>query len=148
MPAVNLFCGYVRIFRKCLLFFSVGGNRPSAGQANTMMTQLHHQMFSVLCTMQPQLLNEDNFAIISDKRDISTHWKQLAIHLGLTEAEVERCEGRGRGDTSEMCLQMLIAWKNKCAPSAPSLAVLADAVYNKYRNVTVFENLCRLYNLC
>ena len=44
---------------------------------------------------------------LAEQSVFSQHWKTIAHHLGLSEAEIERCEGRGGSDESEACLQML-----------------------------------------
>ena len=77
---------------------------------------------------------------VSDKPKFSAHWRELAGHLGLSEAEVERCEARGLRDEAENCLQMLNAWKNSRLATA-TIAVLADAVYNKCKSMPMFEIL-------
>ena len=77
---------------------------------------------------------------VSDKPLFSAHWRELARHLGLSEAEVERCEARGMRDEGENCLQMLKAWKNTRLAAA-TIAVLADAVYNKCRSTNMLEIL-------
>lgn len=64
----------------------------------------------------------------------------MARHLGLSEAEVERCEARGMGDDGEKCLQMLKTWKDT-RQAAATIAVLADAVYNKCRSTNMLEIL-------
>ena len=76
---------------------------------------------------------------ISDNRLFSSHWRELAGQLGLTDAEIERCEARGMRDEAEICLQMLKAWRNSRVGVA-TVAVLADAVY-KCRNTDMLEIL-------
>lgn len=68
------------------------------------------------------------------------HWRQLAKHLGLSEAEVERCEARGMRDEAENCLQMLNTWR-RTRMDAATISALADAVYYKCRNTTMLEIL-------
>lgn len=77
---------------------------------------------------------------VSDKQLFSTHWRELARHLGLSEAEIERCEARGIRDEAENCLQMLTMWRNTRAGAA-TVAVLADAVYNKCKSTNMLEIL-------
>ena len=77
---------------------------------------------------------------ISDKPLFSVHWRQLARHLGLTEAEIERCEARGIRDEAENCLQMLTMWRSTRVGAA-TIAVLADAVYNKNKDTNMLEIL-------
>lgn len=77
---------------------------------------------------------------VSDKPLFSTHWRELAKHLDLSDAEIERCEARGIRDEAENCLQMLTLWRNTRAGAA-TVAVLADAVYNKCRNMNMLEIL-------
>ena len=77
---------------------------------------------------------------VSDKPLFYAHWRELARHLGLSEAEVERCEARGMRDEGENCLQMLNTWKNTRLAAA-TIAVLADAVYNKCKSTSMLEIL-------
>ena len=77
---------------------------------------------------------------VSDNLLFSAHWRELAGHLGLSEAEVERCEARGMRDDRENCVQMLKTWKNT-RQAAATIAVLADAVYNKCRSTNMLEIL-------
>ena len=53
---------------------------------------------------------------------------------------MERCEARGVRDEGENCLQMLNTWKNTRLAMA-TIAVLADAVYNKCGNTNMLEIL-------
>ena len=48
------------------------------------------------------------------------------MHLGLSEAEIERCEGKGGSDVNEACLQMLKLATDKGMPL--TVAVLSEAI--------------------
>ena len=77
---------------------------------------------------------------VSDKPLFSAHWRELARHLGLSDAEIERCEARGIRNEAENCFQMLTLWRNTRVGVA-TVAVLADAVYNRCKNANMLEIL-------
>ena len=97
-----------------------------------------HLLESLLQCQRPP--TNDIITAVSDKPLFSAHWRELARHLGLSEADVERCEARGMRDEGENCLQMLNTWKNTRLAAA-TVAVLADAVYNKCRSTNMLEIL-------
>lgn len=62
------------------------------------------------------------------------------MHLGLSPAQIERCEAIGHRDEAENCLQMLKTWRNAYMGAA-TVAALADAVYNKHKSPNMLEIL-------
>ena len=85
---------------------------------------------SLVSTLSQNHANLGSKAILklSEKSSFSTNWKAVAAQLGLSDAEVERCEGRGRGDQEEMCLQMLRLCADRIGRQALTVAELATAV--------------------
>ena len=73
-------------------------------------------------------LNTRTLAKLSEESSFSAHWKTIASHLGLSEADIERCEGRGGSDQSEMCLQMLRHCGERRGRQALTVAELAVAI--------------------
>ena len=106
--------------------------------AGVVVTSHHRHLYESLLQLRCSP-TDLQIATISDNRLFSTHWRELARQLGLTDAEVERCEARGMRDEAENCLQMLKWWRNTRVGVA-TVAVLADAVY-KSRNTNMLEIL-------
>ena len=73
-------------------------------------------------------LDSRTLAKLSEKSSFSAHWKTIASHLGLPEADIERCEGMGGGDQCEMCLQMLRRCGERRGRQALTVADLAMAI--------------------
>ena len=65
---------------------------------------------------------------LAESKDFSQRWKQIAVQLGLSKAEIERCEGRGGSDENEACLQMLLLSAQKDGRVTLTVAVLSDAI--------------------
>ena len=65
---------------------------------------------------------------ISEKSGFSQQWRSIAPHLGLTLAEIERCGGRGGGEESEACLQMLKLSVQRCNGGHLTPAILTVAL--------------------
>ena len=114
--------------------------------ASIVSSSHHRQLLQSLLQLQHPP-SDIVIATVSDKPLFSTHWRQLARHLGLSDAQIERCEARGVRDEAENCLQMLKTWRNS-AVGVATIAALADAVYNKYRSTNMLEILhgaCQSY---
>ena len=65
-----------------------------------------------------ELSDEDIDKEVSDEHILEIYpqlekWKQVAAHLGLTQADVQAIEGRARPDEELMRLYMLQEWKAK-----------------------------------
>ena len=83
---------------------------------------------------------------LSEKSSFSTNWKAIATQLGVSEAEVEQCEGRGRGDQEEMCLQMLRLCADRIGRQTLTVAELATAV-NRISLSDALHDLSSVINL-
>lgn len=84
-----------------------------------------------------QVTSQDNRSLdmrvlsrLSEKREFSQCWKQIAVHLGLSGAEIERCEGRGANDENEACLQMLKLCAERRGGASLTVGALSDAITN------------------
>lgn len=71
---------------------------------------------------------------LSEKREFSQYRKHIAEHLGLSEAEIERCEGRAGGDENEACLQMLKLCAERQDGAQLTVGALSDAITNSGLN--------------
>ena len=130
---------YICLFYSAAVGAGVSTDIVQRDSASVVSSSHHRRLLETLvqCQYPP---NDDIIVAVSDKPLFSVHWRELARHLRLSEAEVERCEARGVRDEGENCLQMLKMWKNN-GQNAATIAVLADAIYNKCRNTCMLEIL-------
>ena len=65
---------------------------------------------------------------LAEKSEFSRHRKSIAKHLGLSEAEIERCECSGGTDENEACLQMLKFCAQQHGGASLTVATLSEAI--------------------
>jgi hypothetical protein len=73
-------------------------------------------------------LDTKTLSKLAERTEFSQRWKQIAVQLGLSKADIERCEGRGGNDENEACLQMLMLSAEKDGRVTLTVAVLSDAI--------------------
>lgn len=83
-----------------------------------------------MSSQDPRTLDMRVLSRLSEKREFSRYWKQIARQLSLSEAEIERCEGRGGSDENEACLQMLKLCAERQGSARLTVGTLSDAITN------------------
>ena len=73
-------------------------------------------------------LNIKDLSNLAVNEAFSRHWKQIAVHLGLSGAEIEQCEGKGGSDRNEACIEMLKMAAQRDGRTCLTVAVLSQAI--------------------
>ena len=106
----------------CIMFaFFTVGPKCSSGNGG------YHHTIPPALSQNHSPLDKKTLSRLALKEDFSRHWKKIATEMGLSEADIERCDGWGGGDVSEACLQMF----KMCAQqrgSSLTVASLSDAI--------------------
>lgn len=91
-----------------------------------------------------QPLSPDHLTRLSQNTQFSTNWRQLAHGLGLSEAESEECQVRGRDDPAEVCYQVLRVWRDNLGPSQATVSQLVTGI----QQTRLLSMLDVLYIVC
>ena len=84
----------------------VGRRRPAANSAE-------NEPLLASLSQNHTSLSSRAILKLSETSSFAKHWREIARHLDLSEAEIEQCEGRGGSDQEEICLQVLQCCSNK-----------------------------------
>ncbi len=101
------------------------------------------QRLHTLLSSSTQPLSTGQLTCLSQQAQFSANCQELARGLGLSEAQAEQCQARGRDDPAEVCYQVLRAWRDKLGASQATVSQLASAI----QQIRKFSMLDVLYEV-